>query len=59
MKLERVIEVLLELHQITFIYCSPDRNNAVKVAIEAVKVIKDVRPTGYGSIDEPLPGETE
>jgi len=31
---------------------------AIKLGIEALKVIKDVRPTDYQAIDDPLPGET-
>ena len=35
-----------------------DLEEAIKLGIEALKVIKDVRPTDYAAIDEPLPGET-
>jgi len=36
-----------------------DLTEASKLGIEALKVIRDVRPTEYGAIDEPLLGETK
>ena len=59
MKLDKAIEILMKQR---FSFPTDEMrviNDALKLGIEALKVIKDVRPTDYGAIDDLLPGETK
>ena len=59
MKIDKAIEINESLLDGTYDHRDEDMEDALKLGIEALKAIRDVRPTGYGAIDEPLPGETE
>lgn len=59
MKLDKAIEILADLREIVFIYKSPDRKDAVKLGIEALKLIQRERVLSINPIETHLPGETE
>lgn len=59
MKLEKAIKIKEEYLRDNQPYDLEELEEADRLSIEALKVIKDVRPTGYGAIDDPLPGETK
>ena len=59
MKLEKAIEILTHPPFYPSTPNDKEYTDAINLGIEALRVIKDVRPTDYGAIDDPLLGETE
>ena len=58
MKISKAIEVNKDMRRIVFIEKSPDRKNAVKLGIEALKLIQRERLLGINPVETKLPGET-
>jgi len=59
MKLEKAIEILYLSKEPEFEGDSNDFYEALKLGIEALKLIDEQPPHGYTCIPRPLPGETE
>ena len=58
MKIDKAIEILKDTRNITFNYFSPDRKDALKLGIEALKQLQELHNRPHGSPLPPLPGET-
>lgn len=58
MTLDKAIEILKDSIADNTLLITLEHDQAVKLGIEALKAIKDVRPTDYGAIDDLLLGET-
>lgn len=59
MNIDKAIEINQSLLDGTYDHRDEEMEEALKLGIEALKVIRDVRPTDYEAIDAPLPGETK
>ena len=59
MNIEKAIEILEFLERTSPEGYSEDEKPALKLGIEALKVVKEFRTGKYKTINSPLPGETE
>lgn len=58
MTIDEAIEVLKDLRDINLNYFNPDRKDALKLGIEALKGITAIRCGAISNVNQPLPGET-
>uniref|UniRef100_A0A6H1ZTD7 Uncharacterized protein n=1 Tax=viral metagenome TaxID=1070528 RepID=A0A6H1ZTD7_9ZZZZ len=59
MTLEEAIERLRILHSSPLLYETGDYRDAVRLGIEALKLIKQNRECGWAGVELPLAGETK
>ena len=58
MRMDKAIEILKDTRNINFNYFSPDRRDALRLGIEALKRIRSDRKINPDLNPYPLPGET-
>lgn len=58
MKIDKAIELLTDHDNLTLVYKNPDLHASVKLGIEALRQLKELRLFGLNTAAPTLPGET-